>query len=91
MTLLSMRSWAASPCTGKANFKRTLGTKKSAIANVRPSNALPECAVAFQNAERAQRGERTGDPVVRLPGSISVDEVEAEVLAADVGFCPSVN
>jgi hypothetical protein len=70
-----------SPWTGKANFKRSLGTKKPAVAKVQASNALRDCTVAFQNAERAQRGERMADPIVRLPSSISIEDIEADVIA----------
>ena len=79
--LASLRPFMPPPWTGKANFKRTLGTKKPAVAKVQASNALRECTVAFQNAERAQRGERMAGPIARLPSSISVEEIEADIIA----------
>jgi len=83
----ALRPFMSPPWTGKANFKLSLRTKKPVVAKVQASNALRECTVAFQNAERAKRGERMADPNVRLPSSISIEEIEAdiiaEVLAAD--------
>ena len=43
------------PWQGKANFKRTLGTKKPEVAKVEASKALRDCTIALQNAKRAMR------------------------------------
>jgi hypothetical protein len=77
----ALRPFMTSPWTGKTNFKRSLRTKKPAIAKTQASNALRDCTVAFQNAERAKRGESVADRLAHAPNSIPVENIEADVIA----------
>jgi hypothetical protein len=78
---LALRPHMPPPWRGKANFKRTLGTKKPNVAKAQAEDALRECTVAFQNAEMAQRGE-TAKPITPVgAGSIAIEDIEADVIA----------
>jgi integrase len=77
----ALRTLMPAPWTGKANFKLTLGTKEPSEAKVRASNALRECIIAFQHAERAQRGERINDQAAHSSAPIPIEDIEAEVIA----------
>ena len=82
-----LRPFMPAPWQHKANFKRSLGTKKPSVAKIEASKALRECTVAFQSALRAKNGilpeaEKTAD--VHPISIVDIEsDVIAEVLAAD--------
>ena len=81
-----LRAFMPWPWRGKANFKRSLGTKKPSAAKIEASKALRECTVAFQTALRA-KGGMTADTIAAEVHPITTEDIEsdviAEVLAAD--------
>jgi hypothetical protein len=83
----ALRPFMPSPWCGKANFKRSLRTKKPASAKIEASKALGDCTIAFQSAERAMRGEPMKATSARHSRSVAIEDIEAdivaEVLAAD--------
>jgi hypothetical protein len=82
-----LRRFMPPPWQGKANFKRSLGTKKPSVANVEASTALRECTVAFQTALRARDGIAAESKMPADVSPITIADIEsdviAEVLAAD--------
>jgi integrase len=83
-----LRDFMPPPWRGKANFKRSLGTKKPSAAKIEASKALRECTVAFQTALRAKDGIPADAKVVAEEAHpITIADIEsdviAEVLAAD--------
>jgi hypothetical protein len=76
---VALRPFMPPPWCGKANFKRSLGTKKPASAKIEASKALGDCTIAFQIAERAMRGEPMKVTTARR--SVTLEDVEADVLA----------
>ena len=81
-----LRAFMPEHWRGKANFKRSLGTKEPSAAKIEASKALRECTVAFQTALRA-KGGLTADPIAAEVHPITIEDIEsdviAEVLAAD--------
>ena len=84
-----LRPFMPLPWQHKANFKRSLGTKRPAVAKIEASKALRECTIAFQSALRAKRG-MPAEAEAKLadnPHPIAIADIEfdviAEVLAAD--------
>jgi hypothetical protein len=79
---LALRPFMQAPWTGLANFKRSLGTKRPVIAKVEASKALRDCTIAFQNAERAMRGELPAKAPVAPPiDALAVADLDADVIA----------
>jgi integrase len=82
-----LRPFMPPPWQGRANFKRSLGTKRPALAKIEASKALRECTVAFQSALRAKSGITAETKVTVGVHSITTEDIEsdviAEVLAAD--------
>jgi hypothetical protein len=84
----ALRAFMPAPWRGKANFKRSLGTKKPSAAKIEASKALRECTVAFQTALRAKDGIPADAKVVAEEAHpIIIADIESDVitkvLAAD--------
>ena len=82
-----LRPFMPPPWRGKANFKRSLGTKKPTTAKIEASKALRECTVAFQIALRTKDGTPEEGKMTADVHPITIADIEsdviAEVLAAD--------
>jgi hypothetical protein len=83
----ALRPFMPPPFCEKANFKRSLETKRPALAKIEASKALRDCTVAFQYAERAMRGGPAKAMIDDEARSVAVEDIEADaiamVLAAD--------
>jgi integrase len=76
-----LRPFMPPPWQYKANFKRSLGTKKPSVAKIEASKALRECTVAFQTALRAKDGMPTKVRTAADVHPISIADVESDVIA----------
>jgi hypothetical protein len=77
-----LRAFMPAPWRGKANFKRSLGTKKPSAAKIEASKALRECTVAFQTALRAKDGIPADAKVVAKEAHpITIADIESDVIA----------
>ncbi len=80
----ALRPFMPPPWTGKTEWKASLGTKLPAEAKRAAARCLADCTADFDAAERSRRGEA---PASRPPllGTINLDDVERDVLAALLG------
>src|ERR1700677_2674145 len=78
-----LRAFMPAPWRGKANFKRSLGTKKPSAAKIEASKALRECTVAFQTALRAKDGIPADGKIVAEEKAhlITIADIESDVIA----------
>ena len=76
----ALRPFMPDPWGGKANYKRSLETKRPAIAKVEASKALRDCTIAFQYAERAMRGGPAKAMIDDAGGPIAIEDIEADAL-----------
>lgn len=76
-----LRPFMPAPWEGKANWKRTLGTKNPKDAKVAASKALRECTNAFRSAERVKQGHPIGGSSQTPSSSFDIDEIESGVIA----------
>ncbi|KQP81772.1 hypothetical protein ASF60_22210 [Methylobacterium sp. Leaf113] len=77
---VDLRPFMPAPWTGKANWKRSLGTKQPAAAKKAGSCLLRDCMTDFEAAERAKQGE-VPKRLLRPSLMPSADEIAADVLA----------
>ena len=80
-----LRPFMPPPWQGRANFKRSLATKKPAVAKIEASKALRECTVAFQIALRAKGGMPAEREVAADVLPITMEDVEFDVIADVLG------
>ncbi len=78
----ALRPFMPTPWCGKANFKRSLETKRPALAKIEASKALRDCTVAFQHAERTMRGGPAKAMIDEAGGPIAIEDIEADAIAA---------
>lgn len=79
----ALRPFMPAPWNGKANWKRSLATKKPAEAKLRAARALAECTRDFQIGERARDGG-TVEPTLdaQFIAGIAADSL-SDLLARD--------
>lgn len=77
----ALRPFMPSPWQGKANWKRTLGTKDPREAKVATSKAFRDCTIAFQVAERAQKSGSISVSAQSQVSSFDIDDIENDVIA----------
>ena len=76
-----LRPFMPPPWQGKANFKRSLATKKPSVAKVEASKALRECTVAFQTALRSKDGIAAESKMPADVPPITIADIESDVIA----------
>lgn len=77
-----LRPFMPAPWTGKANWKKSLGTKDPAAAKRGASRSLSDCVADFDVGERIKRGEPSLVRLTRLPPS---DDIERDMVSELLG------
>jgi hypothetical protein len=72
-----LRGFMPPPWIGKANWKRSLGTKDPATAKRAAARSLADCTRDFDAAERAKRGER---PLPDQTHFASLEDIERDTV-----------
>ncbi len=84
----TLRGFMPEPWTGKANWKKSLGTKDGRVARREAAKLLAACEADFEAAERAMQGKPPAEPpplpqpTMPAPEQIEADEI-ARLLAED--------
>ncbi len=78
---VALRGFMPEPWTGKANWKKSLGTKDGRVARREAAKCLGACEADFEAAERAMQGKPPAEPTPPQSSMPAPEEIEADEMA----------